>query len=56
LVTAKDCQLFLEVTAKNTAGSCSTFLLPHPGQGMAWFSCSVSVRTISKDFLQSLQW
>ncbi len=41
-------QLFLEVTAKKTAGSCSTFLLPHFGHFTLPFSCSVRVSATSK--------
>jgi hypothetical protein len=48
-------QLFLPVTAKNAAASRSTFLVPQCGQEIRSLSCSARVRTVSKDFLQSLQ-
>jgi hypothetical protein len=48
-------QLFFDVTAKNAAQRCSTFLLPHFGQVTPPFSYSASVRILANSFWQPRQ-
>ncbi len=52
---ARFAQLFFDVTAKNAAQRCSTFLLPHFGQVTSPFSYSASVRTFVNSFWQAWQ-
>ena len=49
------CQLFLEVTTKKEANSCSTWVLLHLGQRAFFFSCSLTLIRSENLLLHFLQ-